>query len=396
MTSEDNIVPLTGNEADHRSESQEKQAGPVPAIECRNVWKIYGKKEKIAHQVVKTEKISKEVCLEKYGCVIGVVDASFTVNPGEIFCIMGLSGSGKSTLMRHVNRLIEPTEGKILINGTDIGPLSKPEMRALRAEKIGMVFQNMALLPHRNVRDNVAFGLEVRKVPRKERHEAAEKALALVQLDGWGDRFPKELSGGMQQRVGLARALASDPDILLMDEPFSALDPLIRRQLQDQFLELSMKLKKTTLFITHDLDEAIRIGAHIAIMKDGVLVQIGTPEEIVTHPADDYVADFVAGISRLHLVSAQSVMYPVDDFLRKFPEVDAGQLPTVDVGDDLDSLVELMTDVEANRVAVLSKGAIVGIVTRRSLLRGIQGKPTEAIIFDEAYPENVKTIKMKK
>ena len=396
MTSEDNIVPLTSNEADHPTEFQGKQAGSVPAIECRNVWKIYGKNEKIAHQAVKTENISKEVCLEKYGCVIGVVDASFTVNRGEIFCIMGLSGSGKSTLMRHVNRLIEPTEGQILINGTDISALSKPEMRALRAEKIGMVFQNMALLPHRNVRDNVAFGLEVRKVPKKERHEAAEKALALVQLDGWGDRFPRELSGGMQQRVGLARALASDPDILLMDEPFSALDPLIRRQLQDQFLELSQKLKKTTLFITHDLDEAIRIGAHIAIMKDGVLVQIGTPEEIVTNPADEYVADFVAGISRLHLVSAQTIMYPVDDFLRKYPEVEAEQLPTVHAEDDLDTLVEIMTDVEANRVAVLNQGERVGIVTRRSLLRGIQGKSTETITFDDAYPENVKPITIKK
>jgi glycine betaine/proline transport system ATP-binding protein len=268
-------------------------------------------------------------------------------------------------------------------------------MRELRSEKMGMVFQNMALLPHRNVRDNVAFGLEVRKVPKKERHDAAEKALELVQLDGWGDRFPKELSGGMQQRVGLARALASDPDILLMDEPFSALDPLIRRQLQDQFLELSQKLKKTTLFITHDLDEAIRIGAHIAIMKDGVLVQIGTPEEIVTHPADDYVADFVAGISRLHLVTAQSVMYPADDFLRKYTDVEAKKLPTVDAEDDLDTLVEIMTDVEANRVAVLAKGAIVGIVTRRSLLRGIQGKPTEKISFDEPYSKHTKTIKMK-
>ena len=377
------------------SGSPEKQSPPVPAIECRNVWKIYGKNEKMALQAVRNENIDKKACRDTYGCVIGVVDASFTVNQGEIFCIMGLSGSGKSTLIRHINRLIEPTEGQILINGTDISALSKADMRTLRSEKIGMVFQNMALLPHRNVLDNVAFGLEVRKVPKKERHEAAEKALALVQLDGWGNLFPKALSGGMQQRVGLARALASDPDILLMDEPFSALDPLIRRQLQDQFLELSQKLKKTTLFITHDLDEAIRIGAHIAIMKDGMLVQIGTPEEIVTHPADAYVADFVAGISRLHLVSAQSVMYPAEDFLRKYPAVEAKKLPTVEAEDDLDTLVEIMTDVEANRVAVLFEGAIVGIVTRRSLLRGIQGKPTEKITFDQPYAENTKAIKMK-
>lgn len=378
MTPEQKIAPSSGEEEAQSTESQVPETDLVP-IECRNVWKIYGKNEKLAFQAVKTENISKEACLEKYGCVIGVVDASFTVNRGEIFCIMGLSGSGKSTLMRHINRLIEPTEGQILINGTDINALSKAEMRDLRSKKIGMVFQNMALLPHRNIRDNVAFGLEVRKVPKEERLAAADKALGLVQLDGWGDQYPKELSGGMQQRVGLARALASDPDILLMDEPFSALDPLIRRQLQDQFLELSLKLKKTTLFITHDLDEAIRIGAHIAIMKDGVLVQIGTPEEIVTNPADDYVADFVAGISRLHLVSAKSVMYPLDDFLNKFTDVDAEALPTAYADDDLDSLVELMTDVDANRVAVMADEKMVGIVTRRSLLRGIQGKPTESI-----------------
>jgi glycine betaine/proline transport system ATP-binding protein len=396
MTSENKIVRLNNGETAKASESLKEHPDPVPAIECRHVWKIYGKNEHHAYHAVTAENMNKDACREKYGCVIGVVDASFTVNRGEIFCIMGLSGSGKSTLMRHINRLIEPTDGQILINGTDISALSKADMRALRSKKIGMVFQNMALLPHRNVRDNVAFGLEVRKVPKKERQEAAEKALKLVQLNGWGDRFPKELSGGMQQRVGLARALASDPDILLMDEPFSALDPLIRRQLQDQFLELSSKLKKTTLFITHDLDEAIRIGAHIAIMKDGVLVQIGTPEEIVTHPADDYVADFVAGISRLHLVSAQSVMYPVDDFLRKYPEVKAEKLPNVDAEDDLDCLVEMMTNVEANRVSVLSKGAIVGIVTRRSLLRGIQGKSTEVITMDTKHPGTLQTINRKK
>ncbi|MDJ0784110.1 MAG: glycine betaine/L-proline ABC transporter ATP-binding protein [Desulfosarcinaceae bacterium] len=388
MTAETKVLPLNSTKPATLMDQHAAKSEQVPAIECRHVWKIYGKNEQRAHQAVKTENISKEACLAEYGCVIGVVDASFSVNQGEIFCIMGLSGSGKSTLMRHVNRLIEPTDGQILINGTDIGTLSTPEMRALRAKKIGMVFQNMALLPHRNVRDNVAFGLEVRKVPKKERHAAAENALALVHLDGWGDRFPRELSGGMQQRVGLARALASDPDILLMDEPFSALDPLIRRQLQDQFLELSQKLKKTTLFITHDLDEAIRIGAHIAIMKDGVLVQIGTPEEIVTNPTDEYVADFVAGISRLHLVSATTVMYPAVDFLRKFPEVAAEQLPSVGPDDDLDTLVEIMTDVEANRVAVRADGKIIGIVTRRSLLRGIQGKPTEKIQFDAAQPQD--------
>jgi glycine betaine/proline transport system ATP-binding protein len=349
----------------------------VPAIECKHVWKIYGKKAKLAHQAVLERSLNKEKCLETYGCVIGVQDASFCVQPGEIFCIMGLSGSGKSTLMRHINRLIDPTEGTILVNGVDINQLKEPEMRKLRSEKIGMVFQNMALLPHRNVRDNVAFGLELRKISKEKRREIADNALDLVHLSKWGDQYPGNLSGGMQQRVGLARALASDPDILLMDEPFSALDPLIRRQLQDQFLELSSKLKKSTLFITHDLDEAIRIGDHIAIMKDGVLVQTGTPEEIVTNPADDYVADFVAGISRLHLVTARSVMYPAAEFSVRYPDQELSRLPAVAETDDLDTLVEIMTDVDANRVAVTSNGRIAGVVTRRSLLRGIQGKPPE-------------------
>lgn len=356
------------------SEGLRDSKAQVPAIECKHLWKIYGHNEQEALQAAKQEKLNKDQCLTRFECVIGVVDASFTVNNGEIFCIMGLSGSGKSTLMRHVNRLIEPTDGRIFINGSDISQLNAQEMRKLRSEKIGMVFQNMALLPYRNVRDNVCFGLEVRKVEKQARHEAAEHALDLVQLSGWGDRYPVELSGGMQQRVGLARALASDPDILLMDEPFSALDPLIRRQLQKQFLELSSKLKKTTLFITHDLDEAIRIGDHIAIMKDGVLVQIGTPEDIVTHPADEYVADFVAGISRLHLVYARSVMYDIDEFLKYNPGTDIEKMPRVSIENDLDQLAEAMTGKEASRVVVVSGEKPVGIVTRRSLLRGIQGK----------------------
>ena len=191
---------------------------------------------------------------------MGVADVDFTVGHGEIFCVMGLSGSGKSTLIRHINRLIEPSAGRILVYGEDVNRKSHEELRRMRAEKMGMVFQHMALFPHRTVRDNVAFGLEIRKVDVRERHRVAEEKLSLVQLDGWGDRMPAELSGGMQQRVGLARALASDPVILLMDEPFSALDPLIRRQLQGEFLDLTQRVHKTTLFITHDLDEAIRLG----------------------------------------------------------------------------------------------------------------------------------------
>ncbi len=346
----------------------------LPPIECKNLWKIYGDNENLALSACQTEGLDKKECLRRFGCVIGVVDASFAVEKGDIFCIMGLSGSGKSTLIRHVNRLIEPTTGQVLINGVDIGKLNSYELRKLRAEKIGMVFQNMALLPHRNVRDNVGFGLEVRKIKKQERYDAIERALELVQLSGWENRFPSQLSGGMQQRVGLARALAADPDILLMDEPFSALDPLIRRQLQEQFLELSAKLKKTTLFITHDLDEAIRLGNRIAIMNDGVLVQIGTPEDIVTHPADDYVADFVAGISRLHIVYAHTVMFPIENYCSVHPDENLDTLYKVDTKYDLDQLVEIMAEKDESKVAVVEGGKIVGIVTRRSLLKGIQGK----------------------
>ena len=346
----------------------------VPPIECRNLWKIYGDREKEALEAMKKENLNKEEVLARFGCGVGVVDASFTVNQGEIFCIMGLSGSGKSTLVRHVNRLIDPTAGSVLIEGKDINAMSMEQLRQTRAEKIGMVFQNMSLLPHKNVRQNVAFGLELRGIARKDRNKVAENALEIVHLSEWGDCYPDELSGGMQQRVGLARALAADPSILLMDEPFSALDPLIRRQLQDQFLELSEKMNKTTLFITHDLDEAIRIGNRIAIMKDGVLVQIGTPEEIVTKPADDYVADFVAGISRLHLVYAHTVMWSLEYFKKRYPAVSLENCPTASPNEDLDALIDIMVGTDEKYISIIDCGKCVGVVTRGSLLRGIQGK----------------------
>jgi glycine betaine/proline transport system ATP-binding protein len=228
-----------------------------------------------------------------------VREATVSVPRGEIFCIIGLSGSGKSMLLRHVNRLIEPSADTIRVLGEDVGKKSPKDLRAMRSRHIGMVFQHMALMPRRSVKDNVAYRLEIRGVPKSRRWAVSEHTLHLVNLDGYEDRLPREFSGGMQQHVGIARALASDPEILLMDEPFSALDPLIRLQLQDQFKSLVKDLKKTTLFITHDLDEAIRIGHRIAIMKDGVIVQIGTPEEIVIQPADDHVREFVQGISRL-------------------------------------------------------------------------------------------------
>lgn len=281
-----------------------------PVIELSGVWKIFGLAEQAALADAKAG-ASKADILARHNCVVGIADASIRVMPGEIFVIMGLSGSGKSTLVRHVNRLIEPTSGDIRVLGQDVRALSPAALRALSAERIGMVFQHMALMPHRSVQDNVAYPLELRGTPKATRWKVSAEKLGLVGLQGYGDRLPKQLSGGKQQRVGLARALAADPAILLMDEPFSALDPLIRRQLQDQFMELSHKLGKTTLFITHDLDEAIRVGSRIAIMKDGRIVQTGTPEEIVTKPADDYVRAFVQNISKLDLITAQSVMEPL-------------------------------------------------------------------------------------
>lgn len=342
-------------------------------IECRGLWKIFGSRAQDAMQAVIQRGLSKDEIRDQFDAVVGVQDASFEVCEGEIFCIMGLSGSGKSTLIRHVNRLIEPTYGEVLIEGQDINSLNETDLRALRSTKIGMVFQNMALMPHRTVRDNVAFAQEVRGVKKDERYETAEKAIATVELAGWEDRYPDELSGGMQQRVGLARAIAADPHILLMDEPFSALDPLIRRQLQDQFTELAEEMRKTTLFITHDLDEAIRIGDRIAIMKDGALVQIGTPEEIVTDPVDDYVKDFVAGISKLELVTASRVMQSVKEYEAANGKVEFSECPVAAPGDNLDALVNMSVDTN-HPIIVSSDNQVVGIVTKRALLRGIQGR----------------------
>lgn len=341
-------------------------------IELDGVWKIFGANADAAMKAIQERGLNKTEVLSEFGCVVGIADCSFTVNRGEIFCVMGLSGSGKSTLVRHLNRLIEPTSGRISMLGKDVLALDKNELRQIRSKNIGMVFQHMALLPHRNVRDNVAFPLQVRGEPKGKRWAISQACLDRVNLTGYEDRFPSELSGGMQQRVGLARALASDPDVLLMDEPFSALDPLIRRQLQDQFMALSAELQKTTVFITHDLDEAIRIGHRIAIMKDGRIVQIGTPEEIVTQPADDYVRDFVEGISKLKLVFARSIMVSLDDYVPATGE-DLAQSPRADHGTDLDQLIDISTTTEFAVVITNDEGNDVGVVNKLALLKGIKG-----------------------
>ena len=336
-----------------------------------DVWKIFGDRSEEAMAAVKSEGLTKPEVLEKFGCVVGIAECSFTVTRGEIFCVMGLSGSGKSTMVRHLNRLIEPTAGEISVLGKDMLQLGEEDLREMRAVHIGMVFQHMALFPHKTVRDNVAFPLYVRGEPKSKRWEVSQHCLSLVNLDGYEDRFPSELSGGMQQRVGLARALASDPEVLLMDEPFSALDPLIRRQLQEQFMALSAELDKTTVFITHDLDEAIRIGNRIAIMKDGVIVQIGSPEEIVTNPIDEYVKDFVEGISTLKLIFAHSIMVDMDRYEVGYGH-DLSKSTRTPHDTDLSGLIDLSAATD-QPIIITDDGKDVGVVDKTTLLKGIKG-----------------------
>lgn len=275
-------------------------------ISIRNVTKIFGKSKKALQLLQEGE--TKQNILKKTGATVGVNQASFDVETGEIFVIMGLSGSGKSTLVRMLNRLIDPTDGEVLIDGIDIVKMKKDLLRDVRRQKMSMVFQKFALLPHRTVLENTEYGLEIQGVPKDTRAKKAMDALKLVGLEEYELQFPKQLSGGMQQRVGLARALANDADILLMDEAFSALDPLIRKDMQDELLELQSTMKKTIVFITHDLDEALRIGDRIALMKDGSIVQIGTPEEILMNPSNNYVERFVEDVDLSKVLTAGHVM----------------------------------------------------------------------------------------
>ncbi|MFN7252705.1 MAG: glycine betaine/L-proline ABC transporter ATP-binding protein [Anaerobacillus sp.] len=276
-------------------------------IKVENLTKVFGKKPKKALELLK-QNISKDEILNKTGMTVGVNQASFEVENGEIFVIMGLSGSGKSTLVRLLNRLIEPTTGNVWIDGVDLAAMGENELRDVRRKKLSMVFQKFGLFPFRTVLENVEYGLEVQGIEKEERKAKATTSLELVGLKGYENMYPNELSGGMQQRVGLARALANDPDVLLMDEAFSALDPLIRKDMQDELLDLQQKMKKTIIFITHDLDEALRIGDRITIMKDGSIVQIGTPEEILTSPENDYVERFVEDVDRSKVFTAAHVM----------------------------------------------------------------------------------------
>jgi len=286
-------------------------------ITVKNLFKIFGKNPQKALPLIEEGK-SKDEILDETGNTIGVNNASFEVKDKEMFVIMGLSGSGKSTVLRCLNRLIEPTKGSIIIGDEDVTKVSKERLLEMRRKKMSMVFQNFGLFPHRTVANNVEYGLEIGGMPKEERKEKAYAALEKVGLKGYEEQKPSELSGGMQQRVGLARALANDPEILLMDEAFSALDPLIRADMQDELLELQAEVNKTVVFITHDLDEALKIGDRIAIMNEGYVVQVGTPEEILTNPANDYVKAFVQNVDRTKIITANAIM-------RKAPTVQASK-----------------------------------------------------------------------
>lgn len=335
-----------------------------PAIAVRQLWKIFGRR---SHRIIGTERalLSRAELRAQTGCVVAVRNVSFDVQPGEIFVVMGLSGSGKSTLVRCLTRLIEPTAGEVRIDGEDVRAMSARRLRELRRHRVAMVFQHFGLLPHRRVIDNVAYGLEIRGVGRAERRRRAGEMLALVGLDGYADSYPDELSGGMQQRVGLARALAGDPAVLLFDEPFSALDPLIRRDLQRELARLHAEVGKTIVFITHDLTEALKLGDRIAVLREGELVQVGRPEEVVGAPADAYVADFVREVPKADVLTARWVARPP-----------RGDEPVAALQVDADTVIrELVQPVlRADRpVPVVRDEKLVGVIDRDQLLPVLTG-----------------------
>ena len=337
-----------------------------PVLECRGVWKVFGPRgDRVVGSVLADQTRAE---LSRLGNVLAVRDVSFSVAEGELFVVMGLSGSGKSTLVRCLSRLVEPTAGQVLIDGEDVTAASPERLRELRRTRRSMVFQHFGLLPHRRLLDNVAFGLEVQRKDKASRLQRANDMLDLVGLGGLGDAYPDQLSGGMQQRVGLARALANDPEILLFDEPFSALDPLIRRDMQDEVLRLQRELGKTTVFITHDLAEALKLGDRIAIMKDGRFVQVGTPAEVVARPADGYVREFTRDVQRAQVLRAADIMGPP-------PAGDAAVGTPVATGTLLAELVRRVAE-QADPLPVLDEsGAVVGSVDRPRVLTALAGGP---------------------
>ena len=339
----------------------------VPKISCKNIWKIFGPHPERTLESL-DRSLSWATVQEQTGHVLAVKDVSFQVMTGECFVVMGLSGSGKSTLVRCLSRLIEPTSGEVIIDGRDITAFKQKELLELRRHKMAMVFQHFGLFPHRKVIDNISYGLEVRGMGKQERTEKAMEVLTLVGLDGWDQNYPRELSGGMQQRVGLARAMAVDPEILIFDEPFSALDPLIRREMQDELLGLQDTMQKTMVFITHDFLEAIKMGDHIAIMKDGVISQIGTPEEIVADPADDYVREFTEDVPRYKVLSAGKVMRTASQNVAG--EGSEAILTTA----KLDSLIERVASSDVPLAVVDPAGRLVGEIDREIIMRAMNSK----------------------
>jgi glycine betaine/proline transport system ATP-binding protein len=336
----------------------------APLISVQGVWKIFGRN---ADRIVGTPDadLSRSELRAKHNCVAAVRDVSFDVWPREVFVVMGLSGSGKSTLVRTLIRLIEPTAGRVEIDGRDITAANQTELRELRRHTSSMVFQHFGLLAHRRVVDNVAFGLEIQGVPKAERLARAEEVLRLVGLEDVGDSFPDQLSGGMQQRVGLARAFAVNPKVMLYDEPVSALDPLIRRDMQDEVIRLQHETGKTMVFITHDLPEALRLGDRIAIMRDGAIVQLGTPEELVGSPADDYVENFVRDIPRSHVLTLRWIM--------RAPAQGEDDGPRLDVRTTVRNAVPVI--VESDKpVCAVDDGRVVGVVDKEAVLTAIAGE----------------------
>ncbi|MEI5099623.1 glycine betaine/L-proline ABC transporter ATP-binding protein [Streptomyces sp. PmtG] len=351
-------------------------------LQAEHLYKVFGRRPADAVERLHNGADREELRAE--GTTAAVIDASFTVEPGQIFVVMGLSGSGKSTLLRMLNGLSDPTAGQVLFDGQDLTKLSPRELREVRSRKISMVFQHFALFPHRSVLENAAYGLEVQGLPRAEREQRATEALELAGLKGWEKSWPDELSGGMQQRVGLARALATDADLLLMDESFSALDPLIRRDMQDQLLELQKRLKKTIVFITHDLNEAMRLGDQIAVMRDGRIVQTGSAEDILVTPANDYVAAFTQDVDRARVLTAGAIMADPDTaYGTKTPDgkelrtaADVLAAAPATVTEDT-PIIELFTPCSTSGVAVAvtgADGALVGVVPRARLL-AVLGEP---------------------
>lgn len=329
-------------------------------ISCQGVWKVFGPTpERIASTI--TPQMTRGQVLETTGHVLAVRQVSFDVEDGEIFVVMGLSGSGKSTLIRCLSRLVDPTLGSIVIDHEDVTKMNAEQLRLLRRNKVSMVFQRFGLFSHRRVLDNIAFGLEVQGIPKEKRMERAREILELVELHGWENHYPHELSGGMQQRVGLARALAVDPEILLCDEPFSALDPLIRRDMQNELIRLQKNLRKTMVFITHDFLEAIKIGDRIAVMKDGEIVQVGTPEQIVAHPVNDYVREFTKDVPRVKVLTARSVMRPVYT-----KEQMIGRAIAIDT--TLEALIPLTVDSDESVSILDEENNLVGIIDRKAIM----------------------------